>query len=131
MTKIEITIKEESGGLHMDNKVYETADATDREKIASTLFDVAGLLENTLAEYDEDVAAYMEMTRKGNAMNPEVKCRRILVNLNQIEVNALSSVLHRDATKGQARCARSAIRRVIDAWRAEKTVTAAKQEAAR
>lgn len=131
MTKIEITIKEESDGLHMDDEVYETADATDREKIASTLFDVAGLLENTLAEYDEEVAAYMEMTRKENAMKPEVKCRRVTVNLNQVEVNALLGILCRDATKGQARCAKSAIRKVVDAWRAEKTVTAAKQEAAR
>ena len=49
-------------------------------------------------------------------MNPDIKCKRIVVNINKIEVCALDDL--RISMRNSRKLARSAIAKVVDAWRA-------------
>ena len=50
-------------------------------------------------------------------MKPEIKCKRIVVNINQMEVGALEDLYY---YKRNRKLARAAISKVVEAWRAAK-----------
>ena len=47
-------------------------------------------------------------------MKAEIKCKRILVNINAIEIRALTDLYY--SMQRHRKCARSAVFKVIDAW---------------
>ena len=49
-------------------------------------------------------------------MKEELKCRRLEVNLNRMEVAALVDFLYRGCTAAQAKCAKGAVKKIADAW---------------
>ena len=56
-------------------------------------------------------------------VKPEIKCKRIVVNINQMEVGALEEIYYYTRNR---KLARAAISKVVEAWRAAKQEGAAK-----